>query len=239
MKLAILFLCWGEKYRLEVTRCLRESRLPNADIFVITDDPPQQWFGIGATIISAEFEGSHNVRKAELISWVPEGYDAYLFLDTDTIVLGDISLGFEAARRHGIAAAPAVHDALDNFFGFETILGAEGVACRGQLLYNSGVIFFHLNEASRGVLHRWKALARRYGQVYKRDQPFLTLAMDQLYFAPYALSRLYNYRAMGEYITGGVRIWHSRAPVPTGLNEPHSGWPPRRVWQGQLETVAP
>ena len=33
-----------------------------------------------------------------MINYIPEGYDSYLFLDSDTVVLGDISLGFEKAK---------------------------------------------------------------------------------------------------------------------------------------------
>jgi hypothetical protein len=81
-------------------------------------------------------------------------------------------------------------------------------------------------------MRRWRELALDLGPRlhYGNDQPFFTLAMEQLDFNPFTLSPSYNYRAKGEGISGVVRVWHSRAAVPSALNTVGRGWPPRRFW---------
>ena len=104
------------------------------------------------------------------------------------------------------------------------------IDCKGQLLYNSGVIFFKNSPKARSVLECWKKLALRYENKSPHDQPFLTLAMEVLGFNPYSLTISYNYRGRGNAISGPVRIWHHRGDVPADINEHHDVWPPRRAW---------
>jgi hypothetical protein len=100
--------------------------------------------------------------------------------------------------------------------------------------YNAGVIFFRLTPLVRLVLERWRDLCDTLGAKagFAHDQPFLTLAFEQLSFLPYVLSPLYNYRSMGEYAVGNVRIWHSAFPPPADLNVFEQAWPARRFIDG-------
>jgi len=100
--------------------------------------------------------------------------------------------------------------------------------------YNAGVIFFHLTPIVRRVLERWRALCDAIGAStgFIHDQPFLTLAFEQLDFRPYVLAPLYNYRSMGEYAVGKVRLWHSHHALPADLNLYDEAWPPRRFIDG-------
>lgn len=221
-------MAWGDVYIDEVRRCVRESLLPNCDRVLITDTKTcveEDQF----RVIRASFERKGLFRKTELIHWLPEGYDSYLFIDSDTRVLTDIDLGFEKAEQYGIAVAPASHYSLDQFWGFGEVMKAEGVSSQGQLQFNSGVIFFSLRDDVKKVMHLWSELGSKYDGTPYSDQPFLTLAMERLCFNPYTLSPGYNYRALGDLISGVIRIWHSRYPVPEQINTFQAPWPPRRA----------
>lgn len=184
-------------------------------------------------VVVANFEAEPgNVRKAEMWNWIPDDYDLYVFLDTDTVVLDGVEFAMDKARGYGMAIAPAAHYCLDAFWGFDRILAAENVPARGQLLYNSGVIFFTRTPAVESVFRLWFDLARKHGGQF--DQPFLTLAMELQGFRPYVLSPNYNYREMRVPISGKVRIWHSRNPVPPKLNADPRWWPMRYVDDGIL-----
>ena len=58
------------------------------------------------------------------------------------------------------------------------------------------------------------------------------MALEQCGVTPYVLSPLYNYRGLGEYAVGNIRIWHSHFPPPPGLNDFEHAWPARRFIDG-------
>ena len=231
---AIIFLAWGSRYLGEVRRCLAADRhIAAYDKFLVTEagtapDIP------GLNIIDAEFAASGLLRKTELLDHIPPGYRSYLFLDSDTVVLDDISLGFERAARHGIAVAPAPHYSLDRFWKFGRIMRRQGEPELGQLQYNTGVIFFRVDTRTRKIFQRWRQLATEYQAELANDQPYFTLAMEQLGFNPYSLSISFNYRAYGEPISGPVRIWHSHSPPPGDINRYRQVWPGRRAIPGKV-----
>ena len=240
-KYAVIYLAWGEKYLNEVISSLRESVvLEQYDIVLLTDDSVDQfssdelgeWFD---SIIKVNFKLKGLLRKAEIYDYIPDGYASYLFLDSDTFVLEDISLGFEKAMRSDVALSPAPHYSLDYFWGFDKIMLSEGSSLKGQIQYNTGVIFFKKTLRVKSIFMRWKELVERYGDRFENDQPFFTLAMEQLEFVPYTLSISYNYRGFGDAISGIVRIWHSRGIVPENINEFEVSWPPRRAWPNRVK----
>ncbi len=237
---AVIFLAWGERCMKETLSSIRESRLPEARLFLITDRQTQvpKCDDVELGVIRAEFQQDGLLRKTEIGDFIPSGFDAYLFLDCDTRVLGDISLGFEKARQHGMAVVQAPHYSLDYFFDFNRIMQKENIQLQGQMQYNTGVIFFTLRPDVVKVFAKWKQLARTYADAfYNNDQPYLSLAMEQLQFNPYTLSPSYNYRAVGELISGPVRIWHSYEETPAKLNEFVDSWPLRRVERGKVVTA--
>lgn len=228
---AVVFMAWGNQFVQEVESCVRKSKaLQEYDLILITDEDTnldiiQCKF---SEIITASFKTKGHLRKSELTDVLPDGYDTYLFLDSDTTVIDDISLGFVKAEEFGIAMSPAPHYSLDHFWGFDQIMKHEGVDCRGQLQYNTGVIFFKYSLLVKSVFRRWMDLAIKYQQEFTNDQPFLSLAMEELGFNPYTLSISYNYRGFGDAISGIVRIWHSHEEMPAQINMFEEAWPPRR-----------
>lgn len=238
LKRAIIFLAWGEKYIEEVGQCVSNSPyIQQYDLILITDketniDKFEHCF---TKVIRAKFDAQGLVKKAELIKYLPDDYDSYLLLDSDTIVIEDISYGFEMAEKYDVALSPAPHYSLDHFWGFDQIMEKEGVERRGQLQYNTGVIFFKNSQDVRMILQKWMELAVRYQTEFENDQPFFTLALEQLGVNPYTLSISYNYRGFGDAISGIVRIWHSHEEIPENLNVFENAWPPRRAWPKKVK----
>jgi hypothetical protein len=223
---AIIFFAWGPKYIDQVASCIRESQLPKYPIFVITDAatdvsglPP------GVEAVRRDCQLSGKARKTELLTRLPEQIETALLLDADTRVIDDISLGFEKAEKHGIAMAPAPHYSLADFRDFRQVMLNEGITPRGQIIYNSGVIFFAPHRPDvRAVFDRTLSLARKYSDSAWNDQTYLTLAMELLDFNPYTLSPSFNHRAFGELISGSIRIWHSYEPLPRNAGSLEKGY---------------
>ena len=225
---AIVFLAWGPDFIAEVGDCIRGSSLPPYPRILITDTSSVVDLD-GIDVIRADFRLEGLARKAEMIDFLPAEYDSFLFLDSDTRVLQDLSLGFEKAEAHGIAASPAPHYCLDHFWGFGDVIDREGMERLGRMQYNTGVLFFSMTDVVAEVFERWRDLSVRYSAESHSDQPYFTLAMEQLGFNPYTLSPSYNLRGFGELISGPVRVWHSHEPLPPDLNAGANAWPPRRV----------
>lgn len=235
---AIVFVAWGAGHVRAVFERCDWRRLNGAAILLITDrETPVPKPPPGCPQIHVqrqEFTLPGLCRKAEVFESLPTEFESFLFLDTDTCVVDDVSLGFEKARQYGIAISPAPHYSLDHFGTFGRVLAAEGITPCGQLQFNTGVIFFSLRDEVKRVFALWKELARQHKNLCQNDQPYLTLAMEKLGFNPYTLSRSYNYRGMGEPISGVVRVWHSENPPPKGLNDFSQPWPPRAVVKGRV-----
>ncbi len=191
-------------------------------------------------VVVVDLKEYNHLAKLCVVENLPDDFDSFLYLDSDTVVLKDLTLGFEMAERHGIAMAPASHYSLDHFQGFGEVMRHAGVPLRGQYQYNAGVIFFTRRPAVMAVLDKWKVLALRLVEetrFKKTDQPFLTLAMEILGFNPYSLAPTYNYRALtGEHISGDVYLWHSYEAVPEDINAPDRGWPPR-AYRGSKQVM--
>lgn len=223
---AIVFLAWGAKYVDLVASCIRESELPPYRIFVITDQAIKvESLPTSVEVVCEDCRLSGKVRKAELFTRLPKKIDIALVLDADTRVLADVSLGFEKAEKHGIAIVPAPHYSLADFRDFQRIMRSERVTPRGQMTYNSGVIFLAPHRPDvRAVLDLTLALAQKYPNAPWGDQTYLSLAMELLGFNPHALSPSFNYRGFGELISGSIRIWHSYEPVPKNAASLEKGY---------------
>lgn len=222
----IAFMAWGEEYIGHVATCIRESVLPDYPIVVITDaTTPVEALPERVTVVRRDLGFEGKTAKLRMLADMPAHLDTILFLDVDTRVLADISLGFDKAERHGIAMAPAPHYSLEHFRGFGSVMDREGVPRLGQLLYNSGVVFFDARGAEvRAVFALACEMAARDESSPWGDQTYITLAMEKLGFNPYTLSASFNHRAFGELVSGSLRIWHSYKPVPEEARELAPGW---------------
>lgn len=236
---AIVWMAWGQEYVKEAKVSLKSVKSLGYPKILITDE--ETLVALNSTeafdhVVTADFDQGGNglLAKSEMWKWLPDQYNSFLFLDTDTRVLGDIEYGFQQAEKHEMAIVPAAHYCLDHFWEFGRVMEAEGTEQQGQLQYNTGVIFFTRTPRVEQIFGRWKELASRYAQVHHNDQPYLTLAMYQEDFRPYALSPNYNYRGMGVPMIGEVRIWHTPHEPPEDLNDQPGWWPMRYFVSGSF-----
>lgn len=223
---AIVFFAWGADYVERVAACISESRLPDYPIVVVTDTTTStSCLPRDIEVVRLAFELSGKAKKAEFFGRVPEKIGTVLFLDADTRVIDDVSLGFEKAEKHGIAIAPAPHYSLADFRDFRQIMIEEGVTPLGQMIYNTGVIFAKPHRPDvRAAFDRTLALAQKYREKPWNEQPYLSLAMELLNFNPYTLSSSFNHRGFGELISGSIRIWHSYESLPRGAASLEKGY---------------
>jgi hypothetical protein len=234
---AIIYICWGQKYLANAVVSAGSAGFLRADrILITTPDsltllPPNPPF---TKTITHTFSLPGLLAKSEMIYLLPEDYDSFLFLDADTQILMDITNGFEKAEQHGIAAAVAPNYSLEHFWDFGKILDRIGFPRVDTLQYNTGVLFFIRRPDIWRILKDWHELCRDVGLGigYANDQPFFTLAMERQGFNPYTLSPGYNYRNLGEHISGLVRVWHSNLPPPPDVNVFIKPWPPRSFKNG-------
>ena len=232
---AIVFVAWGDKHIQLVADCLRESRLPDYPVVVMTDDTTKA-HGLPQSVelVRRASNLSGKARKTEFFNHLPQQIESALLLDADTRVIDDISFGFEKAEKHGLALVPAPHYSLADFRDFREVMLNEGVTPRGQMIYNSGVMFYapHRPEV-RAVFDLTLKLAQKYHDRVWSDQTYLSLAIEMLGFNPHCLSPSFNYRGFGELISGSIRIWHSYEPLPKNAASLEPGYL-RRYEKGKL-----
>jgi hypothetical protein len=145
-------------------------------------------------------------------------FEETLFLDIDTVVLGNLTFGFEKAARHGIACA--INEC-------PWARRCAGLSADGDIVeYNTGVLFF--TRAAKELFGEW----RRYAAVVDSsirhisddgalsvdpvgDQASFAKAVDQTGFPLFALPLNWNFRPKwyGSYF-GPIRIWHDYGDVP-------------------------
>ena len=177
----------------------------------------------------------NNLEKSRLIDLLPTGYETLLYLDTDTRIVGDVDLGFAKAERHGIAMAPAPNYICRSFSTSPVSCGLNRRrAGRSDHVQHGRHLLSAATRSSAKCSNAGAIYVRECGgpNDFPRDQPFLTLALEQLGVTPYVLSPLYNYRGLGEYAVGNIRIWHSHFAPPLDLNEFENAWPARRFTDG-------
>ena len=223
---AIVFPAWGTEWMERVASCIRESQLPNYPLLLITDATTQlDGLPPEVVVIRRDCQLSGKARKTEFFNSLPGEIETALFLDADTRVIDDISLGFEKAEQHGVAIAPAPHYSLADFRDFRQVMVAEGVTPLGQIIYNSGVMFCQPHQPEVHTLFDLTfALAQKYKDKVWSDQTYLSLAMELKGFNPYTLSPSFNYRGFGELISGPIRIWHSYEPLPPNAASLEKGY---------------
>ena len=213
---AIVFFAWGAKHVDLVAKCIHESKLPQLPIWLMTDSATAvEKFPRNIKIVRSDFQLSGKARKLELFTQIPQEIGTALVLDSDTRVIDDVSFGFDKAEQYGMAIAPAPHYSLADFRSFREVMLNESVTSRGQMIYNSGVVFFGPHRVDvRAVFEKALALAQKYRDREWSDQTYLSLAIELQKFNPFVLSPSFNYRGFGELISGSIRVWHSYEPLP-------------------------
>lgn len=155
--------------------------------------------------------------KAQMFAHSP--YESTLFLDADTVVMGDMTFGFEKAEQFGIACCICECPWAKRY---------GGLADRGDMIeYNTGVIFFSKKHDAVGdVFRAWGQHAREVDSSIRfhsnsgkietmpmNDQAGFAVAIAQTGFNPFVLPQNWNFRHKWQKsIFGPVKVWHDYDP---------------------------
>lgn len=238
---AIVYMVWGEKFILEAVRNASSATFMGIPLVLIADRASQGFIPekhpFNRIKIVENFRSYDWLNKSTLWDNLPEEFNRFLYLDTDTVILKHVFFGFEQAEKYGIAASQATSYCLPSHHDFRRIMTASGLPDAGQLQYNAGVYFFTRRPDVEAVFKLYQETAYALSEQFnyrnrankKADQPFLSYAMEMLHFNPYTLSINYCYRGLdAEPVCGDIRIWHSHCPVPEDVNQYESFTGPRR-----------
>ena len=233
----VFWVAWGELALQETVRSFNSAKLHVVAQFVVFTDS-ESFSHPGLDVVRFEFGLEGFFRKAEVFAadLFPENADL-LFLDSDTFVLGNIDFGWESSRRFGLSLVVAPIYLLDEYRNTAKILAREGMQSAGQLLYNSGVIYFSNTSIIKDLFSRWFEICVRNSDLLKGDQEALTMACELLGVNPYILSKSYNLRGLYEPVIGRTRIWHDRNPPPKNINVYMSAYPPRLLAKSKLRNL--
>lgn len=158
------------------------------------------------------------LSKAEMLDM--SKFDATVFLDADTVVLGRLDQGFEKAAQHGLACCICECPWARRY---------GGLADRGDLIeYNTGVLFF--TKGAEEVFESWKrnvaidssirflAKDNQIVTMPLNDQAGFAQAIDETGFNPCVLPMNWNFRPIWQKtVFGPVKIWHDYSPVTDGV----------------------
>lgn len=206
----VVYVVWGLRKDRRVAEWLERSRASLAQ-----HEP-------SLPVHVAELEdGATLLDKPRMYELSP--FDQTLFLDADTVVMGELGFGFEKAARHDVACCIC-----------EAPWARRYPSIRGDVVeYNTGVIYFRRTPRCAELFSRWASLARtidssivfvssrrEFCRMPYNDQASFALAMEQLEFNPFVLPANYNFRPgfMRSHF-GPLKVWHDHAAPPASLLE--------------------
>ena len=201
VKWGVLYVVWGEYNGAALERSRQSLARVHPDIPVEVIELPA-----GSTLLD----------KARMMELSP--FEETLFLDADTVVLDDLSYGFEQARRFGLACSICECPWARRYAGLS-----------GDMVeYNTGVLFF--TEFARPVFNAWQACAAEIDssilfhngqgltQMPVNDQAGFAKALDDTGFRPFILPYNWNFRPKWHKSWfGPLKIWHDYSDVPEPL----------------------
>ncbi|MBX2990806.1 MAG: hypothetical protein KF749_06505 [Bacteroidetes bacterium] len=201
----VFYVATGEKHRqasCDAIEFLRSTN-PHLGITVFTDEPES-------------FVSVHRLLDQVIALWSPRysfidklygflhaPYVKNVFLDTDTLVAGDISDLFVLLDRVEFAAAHAPGHSGARMHPYES---PELPAAFTQ--FNTGVVGFVKSERTHKVFERWRELYESNPQ-HRHDQPALREALFYSDISVYVLPPEYNFLVGHAYLSGPVKIFHS------------------------------
>lgn len=146
--------------------------------------------------------------KSKMNRWSP--WDTTLYLDADTVVLGDLSYGFDRAERHGLACSIC-----------ECPHGNRYKHLPECVEYNTGVLFWSKQRSTSELFDAWQACCNLDSSIEwsdpdgtKRrmeinDQGPFARAVHESGFNPFVLPLNWNFRPRWHRSWfGSIRIWH-------------------------------
>ena len=209
MSRGIISIYWGDEAKLPIERLKASVKKYHPNL-------PHEIIKVDAT----SGDPSSLNKKAAMMDLSP--FDETLFLDLDTVVMSDLSFGFEKAGQFGLALSicesPWARRYPNLFTGDE-------------IEYNTGVIFF--SKKASPVFDEWKKLAMSVdssilgvannGEPYvmpANDQGSFALAVENTGFNPFVLPFNWNFRPMWHRsFFGPIKVWHDYSDPPPFFDE--------------------
>jgi hypothetical protein len=199
LKRGVLYIVWGDKIETLLQRSIASVKKFYPDLPIEIRRPDGQ-LGL--------------LEKAEWMLSSP--FETTLYLDADTVIVGNLDQAFDTAEMHGLACCICECPWMRRY------------GIRGDLLeYNTGVLFFTNAYIVTKVFKRWRGLASEppASNCLDVDGTRLTGPCDDQYgFAravhevgmhPFILPLNYNYRPRFQRtFFAPLKIWHSPTDVP-------------------------
>jgi hypothetical protein len=202
MNRGVLYIVWGEKIDAVLNRSIESVKKfhPLMPIHVVRGDAQE---GLRA--------------KSKMGSATP--FESTVYLDADTVVMGNLDFAFERAEQFGLACSI-------NECPWSRRYGPE---FGDWTEYNTGVIFF--TTAAREVFATWERIApttpsksvwfaasgQQQGSPYD-DQASFARAIVETKWNPYVLPFNWNLRpAAYPVVFAPVKIWHDYSQPPHQL----------------------
>jgi hypothetical protein len=165
--------------------------------------------------------GSTLLCKSAMYDLSP--FDETLFLDADTVVMGNLDYGFEQANKHGMALCINANPFARRYRSMQHV---------GDVIeYNTGVIFWRKRDDVAKVFDGWKRLigmdssssfvgALGVYRMHTNDQCAFSAAVSDLNFNPFVLPVNWNLQPKWQLaLFGPVKVWHTYEAVPDGMAE--------------------
>jgi len=163
-------------------------------------------------------DNSTLLDKARMLEYTP--FKETLFLDMDTIVLGNLDFGFEKARAFNVAMSIC-----------ECPWARRYGSIEGDIVeYNTGVIFF--TEKAKPLFDAWTdctatvdssmefMIDGQVGCMPLNDQGGFAQAVEDTSLVPFVLPQNWNFRPRWQKSWyGPLKVWHDYDPVPEALIE--------------------
>lgn len=206
MTRGILYLTWGDAIQPSLERSIASVK---------------HWHPELPVHVERLQDGSTLLDKAVMYDRSP--FDETLFLDADTVVMGDLRFGFEQAAKHGLAGCICECPWARRF---------DGLQHSGDIVeYNTGVLFFTKNHAVASLFDSWKRNVGvvnsrlpfilndgRQGVMELNDQASFAASVSSWSKTPAVLPLNWNFRPIWHHATfGPVKIWHDYSDPPERL----------------------
>lgn len=196
----ILYVYWGNKYQKYLDRSIESVKRWHPELPIHVETLPEK---------------STFLDKARMYEMSP--FEETLFLDVDTVVLGNLTFGFEKAGKFGLACSicecPWARRYMDG--------GLSGDVVE----YNTGVLFF--TSKAKPLFDVWADCVTKIDSSIKHvvegrlavmphnDQGGFTWAVEETGVLPYVLSYNWNFRPIWHHsFFGPIKIWHDYSDVP-------------------------
>lgn len=190
----VVYVAWGRRY-LE-TAAASARRITEYPVALVTNDP-EFADPVFYQIIRRPLTDYHFYAKLEAFRHTP--FDVTLYLDTEAKIIGDVSLGFRAADRYGLACVISP----GGTFVWKDI---------EYVHYQGGVWFF------RGQPVQFADQVASHAAEFPRsDEPAFSIALDELGINPYVLPVTFDLVAAGWIHPRPIRVWHGHQPIQTHL----------------------